>query len=426
MSARGAGPVEAPGAVPGNRWDLLDDLRAEPPASVSVVVAHYDQGVQLARTLRAIARQRYPAELVEVIVVDDGSPTVPQVPDGVRLIHQPDEGYRLAAARNRGAAAATHEVLVFLDADTAPEPDYLRELTRLPALAWDAVTVGRRRHADLTGSTAGDDVEISGPANELAEPAWLLDAYRSSGNLLVADFRSYRHVIGAVIACSRRFFDETGGFDESFTSYGGEDWEWAYRAWLNGALLAHVPTAVAWHDGPDHAGRGDSDVTRKNAETMTLAELIPVPGSCPLGMPTARIDIAVVAGGLDGCTEGQRFVSIDSVLAELPGATYLRGGVGVSAEPSDRVRVRVIIERAIRVRRGALRAAVDALESARYGQVNVRHATGRVLIRMVSTRDERRRMRWGTASQLPVLDLTADGIDQLPAEVDVEAYLGGW
>ena len=33
------------------------------------------------------------------------------------------------------------------------------------------------------------------------------------------------------------FFGEVGGFDESFTEYGGEDWEWAHRAWQAGALL---------------------------------------------------------------------------------------------------------------------------------------------------------------------------------------------
>ena len=52
------------------------------------------------------------------------------------------------------------------------------------------------------------------------------------GDVLVfldADDRSYRYVLGALLACSRRLFEKVGGFDESFTAYGGQDWEWAYR-----------------------------------------------------------------------------------------------------------------------------------------------------------------------------------------------------
>ncbi len=221
-SAPGEAPTR-PTALPGNRWDLLDGVVPAAPPTVSVIVAYYDQPEQLARTLHALSRQDHPAESTEILVVDDGSPTAPVVGERVRLLRQEDRGFRLAAARNLGAAAATGDVLVFLDADTAPEPSYLRELTRLPALAPDCLTVGRRRHATLSGAPVQQPVEQLGPAHELPEPGWLSDAYRRSRDLLDADDRSYRHVIGAVTACHRSLFEATGGFDESFTSYGGED-----------------------------------------------------------------------------------------------------------------------------------------------------------------------------------------------------------
>ncbi|WP_309248186.1 glycosyltransferase family 2 protein, partial [Rothia santali] len=114
----------------------------------------------------------------------------------------------------------------------------------------------------------------------MTEPAWLADEYRRSGNLLRADDRSYRFVISAVLTCTRWFFEAVGGFDETFQQYGGEDWEWAHRAWAQGALLAHEPLAVAWHDGPDWADRSPADARRaKNAETLALADRIPVAGS---------------------------------------------------------------------------------------------------------------------------------------------------
>jgi hypothetical protein len=49
--------TDAGWAIPGNRWDLLDGVIADPPPSVSVVVVHYDQPRQLERTLHALARR---------------------------------------------------------------------------------------------------------------------------------------------------------------------------------------------------------------------------------------------------------------------------------------------------------------------------------------------------------------------------------
>lgn len=410
--------------VPGNRWDLLDGVEPAARPSLSVIVVHYEQPDQLARTLLALKRQDYPRALVEIIVVDDGSAEAPVVPEGVVLLRQRDEGFRLAAARNLGAGEASNDVLVFLDADTSPEPGYLQAISRLPALIWDGVTVGRRRHADFAGTPDAAPVEIIGPERALREPTWLIDAYRSTADLLLANHRSYRYVIGAVIACSRRFFTDTGGFDESFTEYGGEDWEWAYRAWLNGGVLAHAPDAVAWHDGPDSSGRGTVDLTDKNAEALRLADLIPVPDSRGHAGSPERADIAVVGPPI-AATPGQAFVSLDSVLAALPGATAAPVA-GLASGRFDRVRVDLILEQAVRVLPGGLAEAIAAIDSDRYAEVVLRDSDGAPLVRLVSRREQIRQARWPSADRLPTLGLPAGGIEPLVAEIDLEAYLGGW
>jgi GT2 family glycosyltransferase len=411
-------------ALPDNRWDLLDGIRPDPLPPVSVVVVHFEQPRELARTLLALDRQDYPAGLVEIVVVDDGSAEAPVVPAHVRLVAQQDRGFRAAAARNLGAASARHGILVFLDADTAPEPDYLRNLTRLPALAWDAVTVGRRRHADLASAPPEAEVAAAGRTAELEEPRWLRDAYRRTGDLLQSDRHSYRYLIGAVLACSRRFFDEVGGFDESFTRYGGEDWEWAYRAWLRGAVIAHVPEAVAWHDGPDRAVREPAALESKNAEVLALAHLVPVAGSRAHALPADKADV-VVTGPPASATDGQAFVSRDSVLAELPSAETVQSG-WPGRPRYDRVRIEVVVERPVRVAPGGLAEAVSAIESGRYAEVEVRSAGGPVLVRLVSTRAAARQARWGGDPLLPTLEIVAAGVAELVDEVDVEAYVGGW
>lgn len=277
-------------------WGVLDGVLPDPAPTVSVVVAHYEQPHDLERTLEALRRQTHPADRLEIVVVDDGSRVPPRVPASVTLLRQDDRGFRLAAARNLGARAAIGDVLCFLDADCSPEPEFVAELTRLPALRRDVVTVGRRRHADLGGLPTDLPLTEIPSDRVLDEPAWLRTGYARSRNLLDADPRSYRYVIGAMIGCSRTFFAETGGFDESFTSYGGEDWDWAWRSWQAGAEFAHVPNAVAWHNGPDSGARTrDRRVT--NDETRRLQARIPVHGARPHAVLGGPADITAALHG---------------------------------------------------------------------------------------------------------------------------------
>ncbi|BBY31475.1 glycosyltransferase [Mycolicibacterium sediminis] len=311
--------------VPGNRWDLLAGRDPE-PARIAVVIPYYEQQARLDLMLRALDLQDHPRHLVEVVVADDGSAVAPHIADtglAVTVVRQEDRGFRAAAARNLGAAQTDADVLCFLDADTIPEPGYLRRISRLPALLPDALVVGRRRHADLTGWTpdrlaawwSGDDAP-----DELAEPGWLLDAYRDSDDLLRIDHRSYRYVISSVMCCSRTLFGDVGGFDETFEDYGGEDWEYAHRAVVNGAVLHHARDAVAWHDGADWGDRDVEDrAAAKNREAVAVARLVADPDARRSGLRYAVPEIAV---DVDTATHG-----LGSLVATIGG--FLAQDVGV-------------------------------------------------------------------------------------------------
>ena len=427
--------------VPGNDWSVLDGT-SPAETTVSVIVVHYEQHDDLERTLRSLARQTHPADRLEVIVVDDGSTVAPRVPAGIRLIVQEDRGFRASAARNAGAAAATGDVLVFLDADTSPEPGYVAALVRLPALAPETVTVGRRRHAELTG-TDGEPIEIAGPAHALPEPSWLRDAYAASRNLLDSDERSYRYLIGAVLACSRWFFAEVGGFDESFTTYGGEDWEWAHRAWIAGAIFAHEPDAVAWHNGPDAAvrqtGSPDDGRTAKNRETLALLNRIAVPGASGRGLATGVADVVVVVPTGDAAAV---YRCVDTVLQAMPTARLIvdpsfaglfghdsrvaYGFADASAGWRTLVEVRHLFSvRPDDIPQFAATLATACTDVGRGALGTVVMASDSVEIVVTASRAARRAERWGAeagwTTKRTLFPLVAIGGDQ-----NLAGYLGGW
>ncbi|MCW0213914.1 MAG: glycosyltransferase [Pseudonocardia sp.] len=393
-----------------NRWDLLAAYPVPVPR-VSVVVCHYDQPDQLARTWAALCAQTLPP--LEVIVSDDGSPEPPPVPAGgppVRVVRQPDLGFRAAAARNLGARHATGEVLVFLDADTVPEPGFLAAVTAHVAVCPDVLAVGRRRHADLRGTEPGAD---PAGAPRLPEPSWLAEEYRRTRNLLDADGRSFRFVISAVLACRRSLFADLGGFDERFVGYGGEDWDLAYRAWNGGAVLVHEPGAVAWHDGPDWAGRA-TERERKDLESMRLAALVPEPATRGVPLPGALPDVLVDLGdevtgsvpdtvrvvhSLLGQTHRDlrvRVVDPDPAVAELYGGAVR--SVPWTADQRRRARARLTVHRALPP--DAVSTLLGELVGRDLATVRALGPDGRVAATMTSTRALGRARRWPGAAVL--------------------------
>ncbi|WP_040536677.1 glycosyltransferase [Gordonia namibiensis] len=289
--------------VPDNRWDLVGVASTTP--LVSVVIPYYNQPRQLALVLEALTAQTHPPDRLEVIVADDGSARSPDVSAwtsrlDITVVTQEDKGFRAAAARNLGVAASSGSVLCFLDADTVPTPAYIQHAIRLPAAAPDTLVVGRRKHADLSRVAPGSVVEWMSERRPLesshdCEPGWLVDAYERTSNLLNPGWDGYKYLISAVMTCSRQLFDDVGGFDPSFVHYGGEDWEFANRAFMMGAVFAHESGALAWHDGPDWAERSVPErISEKNTEALALAPLVTDPAARTAGLLYSIPDIVVL------------------------------------------------------------------------------------------------------------------------------------
>jgi GT2 family glycosyltransferase len=100
---------------------------------MSVVIPTYGRPAALKRCVASLAKQTFPLESVEIIVVDDGgTPAVERRELGefphLTVVRHPHGG--AGSARMAGVAVARAEVLAFLDDDCSVPPDYLQTVER--------------------------------------------------------------------------------------------------------------------------------------------------------------------------------------------------------------------------------------------------------------------------------------------------------
>ena len=358
------------------RWNDWPALRMPegggfvPSMGVSVVIPYCDAGEALGPAMAALEGQDWPLDLLEAVVVDDGSrPPLapPDTPLDLRVVRLEDRGFGLARARNAGARAARHDILVFLDADVVAAPGLVAVHARWHHAVADALTLGFCRSVDADGVDA-DAVRAAGPAALLADrpcdPPWNARHLAASGEMTAWRDDLFRAVTGNNLAVSRGFFEEVGGFDEGFERYGGEDTEFGYRAQAGGGLLVPVRDALGWHLGRWHEGRAEKG-RDAGIQQGKLAGLIPLPGfrdAAPGRIhQVPRLVVTVDAG--DAAPE-RVFEAVEDVLADPVGDLVVRVAVpaGFSAAGLDWLESRLGPDP--RVRLGPARAALDAFPSA--------------------------------------------------------------
>lgn len=115
---------------------LMDRRPPRPPLAaypgITILVAAYNEEDSIADTMLSIDRQRYPGPF-EVIFIDDGSTdATARVAGALRYpwltVLRQEKNAGKSAALNRGLAAARHELIVTLDADSYLYADALKHL----------------------------------------------------------------------------------------------------------------------------------------------------------------------------------------------------------------------------------------------------------------------------------------------------------
>jgi GT2 family glycosyltransferase len=223
--------------------------------AISVIVPTHDRRRLLERKLRVLEEETVDFEVI--VVADDCSDDTEAFletyapPYPLRWTTTP--GRHVAYARNRGAHMATGRVLLFSDDDVIPRP------------GWLAAHLAAHEGRHVVG------------IGRLVLPPHLPHGATAGGVI------RWFHATGAAVSLSAELFRSVGGYDVSFSRYGGEDVDLAYRLRRAGVRFESLPHAVAEHwderyldeleDKARAAGGAHVRVWRKHGDARIAWEL---------------------------------------------------------------------------------------------------------------------------------------------------------
>jgi N-acetylglucosaminyl-diphospho-decaprenol L-rhamnosyltransferase len=216
---------------------------AVPPPPPSVLTLVRGRADRLRNLMRGLARQTLrPRELVIAWMQLDPAPDLPDPGCPVRHLHVPGEPMPLAAARNRAAAAACGDLLVFLDVDCIPGPTLVAAYANADA-AERGLFLGEVLYLP-------PDAIVGGPAPDPAALDRLGRAHPARPPLPETGLRrepDAGQLWGLSFALPAEAWHAVGGMDERYVGYGGEETDLAARLAGSGLPTFWVAGARAYH-----------------------------------------------------------------------------------------------------------------------------------------------------------------------------------
>lgn len=230
----------------------VDKATTSVPLTFSIVICTDGRAESLRNTLRSLCYQEYPH--FEVCVVcgptEDSTPEViAQYGGAIKVAHNPERN--LSISRNIGIALASGDVIAFIDDDSIPEPEWLRDLAAAYAddsvggaggFVYDHLGTGFQSRYTTANRMGRATIDWAGPVTHLSFP-------------LTANFP---HLLGANSSFRRKSLLEVGGFDEEYDYYLDEtdvavrlvDAGWVITI-IDGAYVHHkfLPSSMRSVDG---------------------------------------------------------------------------------------------------------------------------------------------------------------------------------
>jgi glycosyltransferase involved in cell wall biosynthesis len=209
--------------------------------TISVIIPTRNRANAVLSTLRTLSRQTANPRDYEIIVVADGcadgtAQLIGSVvmPCRLRVIEQPPSGR--AAARNRGAAASSAPLLLFLDDDMEAHPDLLISHLACHAPGLETVIIGYFPLAETGARTDIFHEKIRGWWN-----AHFAAQFEPDHQFTFRDFCTGN------VSLPRDLFNAVGGFDAAFGGNAGEDHDLGLRLLARGVRFRFERAAVSLH-----------------------------------------------------------------------------------------------------------------------------------------------------------------------------------
>jgi GT2 family glycosyltransferase len=208
----------------------------------SLIVVNYNGLHHLPACLDSIEAQRYPGELIEVILVDNGSTDGSFEHAGracprVRALRNPRNSF--AAALNLGVGAARGRYVGFLNNDLTLDPGWLPEMAEALSAEPAAGAVGGKI---LLPNGRINSVGVE----EVDDLFWRDTGFDEVDRGQYEEVRDVRALCWAAVLWRRECLDDVGAVDEDFVMY-WEDVDYATRARARNWRLVYRPRALAHH-----------------------------------------------------------------------------------------------------------------------------------------------------------------------------------
>lgn len=214
---------------------------------VSILVPARNEARVIGATIEALTALDYPAERLDITVVDDGSTdetraliaAASALDPRVRCFSVPAAraGRGKAAALNAALSEVRSDLVAIYDADNRPEPRSLRTLVATlvgePGLA---AAVGKFRTINRDRNLLTRFINIESLAFQ-----WIVQAGRCA-------LLGVTTLPGTNFVIRRAVLDDVGGWDEEALT---EDAELRIRVYETGRRIRFVPTAVTWEQEPE-------------------------------------------------------------------------------------------------------------------------------------------------------------------------------
>jgi len=231
----------------------------------------------------------------EVVIADDGSSDgtseiITQFRKNsnfeIHHVWQKDEGFRVAAIRNKAVARSSGNYLIFLDGDCLVFPDYIDKHLLLAERGYFVRGSRVMLTEDYTGLFIKNDVDMSNLSiSKLIKLRFARKINRLFPliNLKLNGFRKRKKTEWyGVKTCNlgmwRDDFMAVNGFDEQYTGWGHEDADLTVRLINNGVYRKEGVNAVTvlhlWHSLNDRSNLKDNEQRLKERINSSSTRII--------------------------------------------------------------------------------------------------------------------------------------------------------